>query len=51
MGRNGTYEKPVVERFGSFRELTRLGGCRSEHNWVTWGCHDDGGGKGDTGRS
>lgn len=44
------YEKPVVERFGSFRDLTRWG-CSSEYKFHTWGCHDDGGDTGDTGRS
>lgn len=46
--RNGSgYEKPTVERFGTFRELTRLGHCESPYKWWTYGCNDDpkGGGR------
>lgn len=50
MEKTGDYEKPKLERFGSFRELTRWGGCDSGEKWHTWGCHD-GGGWGDAGRS
>lgn len=45
-----SYEKPSIERFGTFRELTQWG-CKSEYSYYSWGCHDDGGDKGDTGRS
>lgn len=35
------YEKPRVERFGTFRELTKLGSCESPYRWWTYGCNDD----------
>lgn len=44
------YEKPEVERFGTFRDLTQFGECYSGYKWWTYGCNDDVPGD-DSGRS
>jgi hypothetical protein len=35
------YEKPRVERFGTFRELTRAGWDRDNDGLVVWGIGGD----------
>lgn len=35
------YETPQVERYGTFRDLTRTWGCKSQYRWWSYGCNDD----------